>query len=340
MVFNYTRHVNYKPTRSIWVCWFCAVIIALIVIIPVSKAMDLNEIEKQIDKYTNMYMFGVSFNRKRSKYLTFSGVSGKKLFTTTSHARAFFSSYAKDVRFNMLTYPEFDNFSKQLIPRIKYFQHLPKTIGKYIDLLEIKALDLTINYVVISNDNKVFKVTDWIPVSKKIDLTFYGNIHADQIEEFSKYVEPHMINTFPHELFHFLIGYQNHYKLKEIREEVFAHLFGRCVAYEIYPIIHGGMDTMQFSDDYFDDPVKDLKKLRKKMKKRKYFNSRIAEGVSLYYFQAIANNYSGENIHSDKIPKFCQKLFSEHNFKHPIEKKPPIWFKDFLKSQNADSKNN
>jgi len=50
----------------------------------------------------------------------------------------------------------------------------------------------------------------------------------------------------------------------------------------------------------------------------------------MYYFRYIIDDHFSQEISSKNIPKFCQKLFSEHNFKHPIEKKPPKWFKAFL----------
>ncbi len=334
MAFKFLTKSTKKPTHQGLKCWLfnCIIIseIALLIPFSLSQAMDLKEIEQQVDYYTNMYMFGVDFNLKRTKYLTVSGVSGKKLYIPKSKPEVFFSSYAEPIRFNMLTYPQFYEVSNEIKPKIKYLKLLSRKISTYMKLLDIKPISLTVNYTIISNNNKIFNVSQWMPIKSSIDLTFYDNIHSDQLDNFSKYVEKHLIETLPHELFHFFIGYQNQYRISEIREEVYAHLFGKCVAYEIYPQISYAMDQMKFSNEYFIKPKKDLKKLRKDMKKKKYFTSRIAEVIALYYFQVIAKNYSGVNIHSDNISKFCHKLFSEHNFKYPIEKKPPVWFKRFL----------
>jgi len=54
--------------------------------------------------------------------------------------------------------------------------------------------------------------------------------------------------------------------------------------------------------------------------------------ISKYYFQAVANDRVGDKIQSDRIPAFCEKLFTEHNFRWPIEKKPPPWFAGFIHS--------
>ena len=329
-----SKLMSNTPTHQTLVCWFylkyLMVSIALLTYISASEAMSLKAIEKQIDYYTNMKILGIQFNWNRSKYLTVSAESGKELFVSTGKPEVFFSSHGDNISLNLLTYPEFEALAKQLKPKFKHFKVLPKLIDKYMSLIEIEPLKLSINYILIANDDKIFEVSSWHPISKNVELTFYDNVKSDQIEDYSLYVERPMIDTFSHELFHFFIGYQNQYRLKTVRSEVYAHLFGKCVAYEIYPEIGYGMDQMEFTKDDFIDPSKDLKALRKKMKGETYFKSRIAEGLAFYYFQAVAKNYTGENISSDDIPKFCHKLFSEHNFKHPIEKKPPPWFKEFL----------
>ncbi len=58
--------------------------------------------------------------------------------------------------------------------------------------------------------------------------------------------------------------------------------------------------------------------------------------IRKYYFQAVADDRVGDKIQSDRILAFCEKLFSEHNFRWPIEKRSPPWFADFIHSPRTE----
>jgi len=300
-------------------------------------AISINKLKKIYRDYDAI--MGITFFKGKSLYSTFSASTGKNedIFKINSEPQELILFQDGDVKFSISSYPEFYSKIQPIVKQVRFLQDLPKEINVYLKILKIPTFQLSINYIFIY-DKSVFFESEKKPTKGAINLDFLKSINDEQINNFHNYIERFTLETSPHELFHFLVGYAKFSNMNELREELYAHIFGKCVVYGINNTINTDQDILEFSDKYFINPENDLKVIRGKIKKikfkgRKLIKSRYAGMLALYYFQAVANNHSGKNIQSDRIPKFCLKLFSEQNFKHPIEKKPPVWFKEFLQSK-------
>ena len=303
-----------------FICW-----VFVIGILITDNCFGLTEkkIHKKIKKFD--YIMAVVFDRKKNKYSTISSTNGTKEYSVVNKNSIIFASFTSNkITVNIGTYHEFENEITLSKDNIKSYKHIPEMLNQYFNLLQVKAFELNINILLIPQEYKVYYKSKAKPAKDRINLTFINNINQHlQGKDFSSTFERYTLDLFPHEVFHFVAGYSHFVKMNELREETYASIFGHCVEYSINKDVFPDIDVLNFPDYFFTEPKKDLIKVRKKISKSHVLKSRFGNMISLYYFQAIANNHSGENIHSDKIPKFCHKLFSEHNFKYPIEKPPP-----------------
>ena len=289
--------------------------------------------EKKIESVTNhgVTMAAVIYDRKKDTYATISSFSQEKpqyKFNKNTVTLASYN-YGK-IKFSFNTFQEFKRNFDPIHNKITHYKKLPKAIHNYLSILNIPDFDLEISYYLIPNKFGMYYKSKERKANDKVSLEFINSLSREAISQFTLNFENFTLGTTPHELFHFIMRYKKYPKIKELREEIYASIFGECVAYSINSKIKPKLDILEFPNSFYKNPTNDLKKIRKKIKKAKLINSRFGKIIALYYFQAIAKNHSGVNIHSNNIPKFCHKLFSEHNFKYPIEKKPPPWFNEFL----------
>ena len=277
---------------------------------------------------------------KNNQYSTISRTTGTKKYKIAKDPKVIKIFEYGLVTLKFSTFHEFYGEIYPLAIDIKYLNKLPEKVNKYLEKLTSVNLKLDIELIIIPDDYQVFFESKRYSLSDdRQNLTFITSFKKDvENPEKSGYLfGKNLLSILPHEVFHHIDLYFSFIKTRannSLRKETYAELFGVCISYEVYPAIIIKENKLEFPDTFFKDPKSDLKKVRKKLiKKIKQGNlhdSKLSDYLARYYFQAVANNRTGENISSDKIPKFCHKLFSEHNFKHPIEKKPPVWFKDFL----------
>jgi len=298
-----------------------------------ASAIEKNTVKEVFKKYD--YILGVIYDKRKNVYSTLSAISGKEVeFYQFDSKPVLLKKFSEDtVSVSLLTYPEFFSKFKHIRNKSKYFEKLPVALNQYIQLLKIEPFDMSIEYRLITSPKSIFKESEKKAAKGKIKLIFYDNINNEQISNFSKFVEKYMISTLAHEVFHFLSGYSSLERMNELREEVYADLFGNCLTYEIYPEVITGLTIEKFPQHYFRDTKKDLKEIRKSYKKAGYMKSTVATVIAHYYFRAVSQKHFEEKIQSKNIPKFCKRLFMEKNFKHPIEKKPPTWLHEYLSSQ-------
>lgn len=310
------------------ICWLH---ILFIIFSTQSLAVKESKLKKVQGEYG--YLFGIKYSTKERTYSTLSIVSGESedLYEAKTEP-VLLKKFSNDgISFALSTYEEFKAELMPLTQEVKYFNSLPIALDDYLKILNVEPFEVSINYVLISSPKSIY--TDSIKrlAQGEIILSFIDNIYKIKINNFSENVEKYVLSTLAHEYFHFLAKHLRFVKMNELRSEVYASLFGHCVAYSINPEIIRGIKAGPFPDHVFIDYKKDIRKIAQQLKKRGLIKSTIASIMSEYYFRAIANNKSGVNISSKKIPQFCRKLFSEKNFKHPIEKKPPVWFEAFMK---------
>jgi len=307
--------------------WFVTLFLMLSCnVVFADKVKDLNE-------NWNIAMF-IEHHKRSNSYTTHSRTVGEIQYTIKDQPTILKQIGEGNVKINLLTYPEFVDAINPRVSDLKYIDILGSKIEEYFNYLELKPFKLEFNLILLPENYGLLHSSKKKPYNQlPIDLTFVvtlpDGIHGKES------LALQLIRILPHETFHILVGYKKLARMNQLRDETFAHLFGQCVAYEMDPIINDGV-ILIFPDYFFKNPVADFKKIKKEMKKDAFIkdsefpNSLLGNNLARYYFQAVANNRTGKNISSEKIPKFCRKLFSEHDFKHPIEKKPPPWFKEFL----------
>jgi hypothetical protein len=307
----YSKYLNINKPTLLKRCWFISFYIFYFLFIQSSfiYAKETKKSESPLD-----IILGVKFSHNKKKYSTFSithsgldfDFKNKKTMALTT----FSSAHTKII---LSTYPEFLNQIKPIVNGLVYFKKLTSEIDIYIKKLNINDVNLTFNIIILPSKYGVYYESDKELIgSKDIEFTFITSILDKALRNPSQEYEAKLLNYFPHELLHYLDIYAKFPKMNSLRNETYASLFGTCVAYNVIPDISDGV-ILTFPDYFFND-----------------IHSEKGNVIARYYFQAVANNRTGENIQSDNIPKFCHKLFSEHDFKHPIEKKPPPWFKQFL----------
>lgn len=277
---------------------------------------------------------GISFNRLKKFYHAVSATRGESedLFQVKDKKARELKSFSEgNIALSLLSYDEFFQQTQPLLQKIKHLDKLPHALSPYMQLLSVDVEEFNINVTFIASPLSLFYESKERKVSKIVTLDFIENLNPEQIENFAGYIGKGMTGTLAHESFHFFVAYANYPKMPELREEVYAHLFGKCVNYEIDSQITTGFNIEPYPKDFYQDMKKELKGIRKATKKRGYFKSLQAELIAMYYFRYILDDHFSPIIQSNKIPQFCHKLFSEHNFKHPVEKKPPKWFNGFLK---------
>lgn len=279
-------------------------------------------------------VYSVSFNKKSNTYKTVSRIIGKEIYEIKEDSKLLAIYGENNVQIKLYTYDEFFNKIKENIIGINYINRLSQVVDEYIELLKIKLFNLTFSIILLPKGYDLQYESKWLKATNNIEFTFVANIDYSFVDQF----ELLLIRTLPHELFHFLVLYADIGRMSLLRNETYAHLFGQCVSYELNPVIQDEI-KLYFPDYFFKEPEQDFPKVLKKLKKDPFFKknlfpkSHIGQSLARYYFQAVADERNGDRISSEKIPKFCRKLFSEHDFKHPIEKKPPPWFKEFLETE-------
>ncbi len=306
--------------------WFVLLMLVCLNGVFAKKIKDLNE--------NWSIAMSVKYNKISKSYTIESRTIGEVQYKIKENAVVLRQIVNGHVTVKLQTYPEFVDQIKPINYDLKYLNALSAEIEKYINYLELKPFDLAFNLIILPENYGLLYSEKIKPRSlQPVELTFIATLPKGQngIEMLGLKV----VSLLPHELFHFLANYENLDRMNLLRNETYAHIFGECVAYEVNPVINDGM-VLTFPDYFYRDTDEDFIKVKSEMKKDAFVRdsmfpkSLLGRSLARYYFQAVANNYTGQNISSDKIPKFCHKLFSEHNFKHPIEKKPPPWFKEFL----------
>ncbi len=299
-------------------------------------AIGSAEIKKVSPLVSNIW--AILYDSKRKLYWTRS-VSGRGPAWDPFGKPALIKTFTdKSISLKVSAYPESIDSAKEITQELKLLPLLPQEITKAMHWLGIEHFPLEFEMVILANGYSVFHETNKRALVPPIILQFFVSVTEKQVRHFGKLIEPHFIDTLPHELFHLLVHLQDYPLKNELRNETYAHLFGKCVAYPLVEDVITVPVDLSLGKEAFLDPRKDLKKIRKKLRsarvngKLKAPKSMKAEVISRYYFQAVANNRTGKKVQSPRIPEFCEKLFTEHNFKWPIEKKPPPWFKDFLQA--------
>ncbi len=329
MGFNFHRIItNQTPTSTITAKRWCFYTLTFFLLFFFTSTLLAKKNFKP--SVTLNIILGIKLSKDGEQFNTFSLNNGVLSYDTNKEKNLLKEFSAYNTKLKLFTYPQFFSNLESLIDDFEKFIYFGRVIDKYLNILNINQFRPSFNIVVIPNNYKINHESNITDI-KNSDVVFDFetslpknlNIHSIQ-----KY-EDRLVQFLSHELFHFLVEYADFGKMKLIRNETYASLFGACVAYELVPNISDDI-VLNFPEYFFENPLSDFKQVRKKIKKDRLPPSASGNVLSRYYFQAVANNRTGENISSDKIPKFCHKLFSEHNFKHPIEKKPPVWFKDFL----------
>ncbi|GEM_PF-4635679 len=234
---------------------------------------------------------------------------------------------------------------KSMPGRLQYLPGLPAQINRALSWLGIEPFPLTIEVVLLAVPGR--SISYETPKRKAvppIELRYYINLDEEEVKKFASYMGIILVETLPHELFHFIAKWKKFPTIRsELRSETYAHLFGKCAAYPLIQDIRGIPSNLDEHDQTaFIYPEKDLKTLRKRLKSARLNGYKLpksvtAGAISRYYFQAVAKNYTGKNIQSDRIPVFCEKLFRERNFSWPIEKKPPPWFAEFIAQKGPEN---
>jgi hypothetical protein len=322
------NNLNKKPMLKSNSHWL---FIAFLLCSPNSSfAIEKTKVKELYKNYG--YMLGVIYDKRKDIYSTLSAITGETNEQYQFNTKpVLIKNYSdNNTSFSLFTYTEFSSKIKPISSKVKYFKKFPIALNQYFQLLNIYPFDLSIQYGLISSPKSIFKESEKNQAKGNIELTFIDNINNKQIANFSEFIEKYMISTLAHEIFHFLSGYSDFVRMSELREEVYAGLFGQCVAYEINPEIISGLNIEKFPQHYFINYKKDLKEINKSYKKAGYIKSTIAKVITQYYFRAVSHDHFKKKINSEKIPLFCKKLFGEANFKHAIEKKPPFWFNEIL----------
>ena len=233
---------------------------------------------------------------------------------------------------------------KSVPEQLRYLPGLPAQINRALSWLGIEPFPLTIEVVLLAvPERSISYETPKRKAVPPIELRYYINLDEEEVKKFASYMGIILVETLPHELFHFIAKWKKFpTRRSELRSETYAHLFGKCAAYPLIQDIRGIPSNLVYEQDAFIHPEKDLKKLRKRVKSGRFNGhklpkSLVAQLISQYYFQAVAKNYTGKNIQSDRIPVFCEKLFREHDFSWPIEKKPPPWFAEFIAQKGPEN---
>ncbi len=318
---NCIQKLEKKPI-IFWLLFICAFS---------SYAINTNKLKETYRSFSGAK--GISFNRVKASYYTISATTteSEELFQVKDGNKRLLKSFSTDkISLFLLVYDDYFEKIKPLSEQINYLDKLPQALSSYMQLLAIDVDELNINVSFIATPLSLFYESKERKVSKIVTLDFIENLNQVQIENFAEFVGKAMAGTLSHESFHFFVAYASYPKMSELREEVYANLFGKCVNYEINNQITTGFNIEPYSKDFYHDIRKELKSIRKATKKHGYAKSLQAELIAMYYFRFLLDDHFSDKIQSDRIPKFCKKLFAEHNFKQPIEKKPPKWFKDFL----------
>jgi len=279
---------------------------------------------------------GVSYYRFGNRYGTFSYSGSAPYFRPSEPPVPIRVFKQGPISIVLSADPNSVEATKAIANQLSLYPRLPAALAKALSWLGIAPFPLTIERVLVSGRSVQYKS----PLKKAnppIHLLFYKVVSKSTAPRYAEIAEPEDVQVFSHELFHFLSGYEKFPRMNELREETYASLFENCVAYPLIGHVESFHSNLRYGPDAFANPHKDLKKLRKQLKKARMngfplVNSAKAGMISKYYFQAVANDRVGDKIQSDRIPAFCEKLFSEHNFRWPIEKKPPPWFAEFIHS--------
>jgi len=327
---NKTKFIHFKNDPAVygWVI-FCSYIL---LISNLSFAGNIKKTNNKVLTINSIY--SVKYNKLRKTYTTISRViGGEKQYEPEGLPILLKTFRSANTTINLLT---FENLKSQVQTKTKnilYLDKAPPIIEKYLNLIGIQAFPITFNLILIPNEYDFYYESQTKSTKGTIELSFVSPVVIDSPLQL---FELRTLSVIPHELFHFLGKHDKKIpRMNLLREETYAHLFGQCAAYELNPVIMDSM-ILNFPDYFFKEPNEDFPKVIKKLKKGKlntdteFPKSHLGRAFSRYYFQAVANERNGEKIISERIPKFCQKLFSERNFKHPIEKKPPLWLKVFL----------
>jgi hypothetical protein len=324
----YFKYLNRNKPTLFKRCWFIPFFIFYFIFIQ-SCFIYAKEIKKSESSLE--IVLGVKFSHNKKKYSTFSMTHSGLEFDFNNKNPVKITTFSSvHTKFVLSTYPEFLNQINPIVNDLVYFKKLTSEIDSYIKKLNIDNINLTFYLVILPSKYGVYYESDTKLIgSKDIDFTFITPISDKALRNPSQEYEAKLLNYFPHELLHYLDVYTKFPKMTSLRSETYASLFGTCIAYNVLPNISDEM-VLTFPNYFFNEIQADLNRIRKSTKKDKMPSSATGNVIARYYFQAVSNNRTGENIHSDKIPKFCHKLFSEHNFKYPIEKKPPPWFNEFL----------
>jgi len=253
---------------------------------------------------------GVYYDKKNNHYqaLSISGKGPRIIPTKKPIPVREFSNGT--IKFILSAYPDSVDATKAIASQLRAYPSVPAALTKALSWLDIAAFPLTVELVAMVNGHSVYYRTPSQKAVPPIYLRFYDSLTEEQAENYATYVEPFGIGTFSHELFHFLARWKEFPRMNELREETYASLFGHCVAYPLIGHVESFHSNLRYGPDAFANPHKDLKKLRKQLKKAR-INGKVrlpksaqAGMISKYYFQAVANDRVGDKIQSDRIPAF------------------------------------
>lgn len=139
-------------------------------------------------------------------------------------------------------------------------------------------------------------------------LEFYFGVKPDESTWSQRQLD--LAELIAHEYFHlFSSAYSLPSKTNSVLDEIFAHLFGRCVQYSISP------EFLTFRAAYppqaFADPEADYPRILA-IHRAESLRPTIEGGrLAGYHFQAIANDYDGDFVSDLRIPDFCAAVFAD-----------------------------
>jgi len=331
MVFEFLKRIGLRKPGYLVRLLFIFLVITFVSIANSARKEELKQVAQQ-----GLTIKGVIFDRRKWVYSTFSASGHGPLFKPEDEAIHLAEFKSGSIRFVISAYPDSASQTRKVLDQVRFYPILPREIEKAVAWLGYSPAEITIELVILVGERSIFYETGKKPPIPPITLRFYESLDEEKVNNYASRVERFAVDGFPHELFHLLYQLNREPNTREIRKEAYAHLFGACV---VYPLIKEAMIdkpiNMAITEDSFKNPTKDLAFIRKKIKKQISGGNHIPTSmqgalISKYYFQAVANNHTGKKVQSDRIPAFCEKLFSEHNFRWPIEKKPPPWFAEFI----------